>query len=326
MTISDSGKANTLNATEIDLRAADFLQRRQFWTWTEDNQAELDAWLDESDKHRVAYLRQSAVWASAERLTVLRPAAPSETRAHPFPWSLMFRAAAAFIVVAIAGAGIAYFSQPRAVTYATPVGGREILTLGDGSKIELNTNSVVRLSKSGNTRQAQLIRGEAYFHIHHDIRHPFVVRAGTYRITDIGTEFVVHRLTTGVQVGLLAGGARFDASDVAGAPQSALLTPGDVVIADANSMSMSKEPVAEIAAELSWRRGLLIFKDSSLEDAAAEFNRYNHEKIVIAGGDVAQLKINGTFKAQNVDLFAQSVRQLFGLRVEQAGTEIIIAR
>ena len=51
-----------LTATEIDLLAADWLQRRNFWTWTAEDQVQLDAWLAQSRTYRIAYWRQKSVW------------------------------------------------------------------------------------------------------------------------------------------------------------------------------------------------------------------------------------------------------------------------
>ena len=312
------------HAGEIDAVAADWLQRRQFWNWSPDDEAALNAWLEEADAHRVAYLRQAAVWQSAERLVVLRPEldVPEKSRFLP----LLMRIAAVVLVAAFGAGAIAYYVHPREAIYSTPVGGRKTLELADGSRIELNTDTVVSLSKQGDTRKATLLRGEAYFHIRHDAAHPFVVSAGDYRVTDLGTKFVVRRAPSRVEVGLLEGGVRFDAASIEGAPQSALLTPGDVVVADANSMKMSKEPLGELMTALSWRRGVLVFRDTMLEDAAREFNRYNREKLVLQGADVAQLRINGTFKAASIELFARSVRDLFGLSVTHSGGELVISK
>ena len=312
------------NASDIDLAAADWVQRRQLWNWNEADQAAFDAWLEESDKHRIAFLRQNAVWESAGRLVVLRPEleVPAKARISP----LLMRIAAVALVAALGAGGVAYYMQPRDAVYSTPIGGQKTLQLADGSRIELNTNTVVRLSKEGDTRKVTLERGEAYFHIRHDAAHPFVVSAGDYRVTDLGTEFVVRRAPARVEVGLIKGGVRFDAANVEGTPQSALLTPGDVVVADANSMKMSKRPLRQLMTELSWRRGMLVFKDAMLEDAVAEFNRYNSEKIVLAGADVARLKINGTFKASSVELFTRSVQDLFGLTVTHTDNELVISQ
>ncbi len=311
-------------AADIDEAAADWLQRRQFWNWNEDDQAALDAWLAQSDRNRVAYLRQNAVWESAGRLVVLKPEFEVPARSRVFP--LVMRIAAVVLVAALGAGGLAYYMHPRAAVYATPVGGRKTLQLADGSRIELNTDTVVSLSRQGATRKVTLVKGEAYFHIRHDAAHPFVVSAGAYRVTDLGTEFVVRRAPERVEVGLIKGGVRFDATSVEGTPQSALLTPGDVVVADANSMKMSKRPLRQLMTELSWRSGMLVFKDAMLQDAVAEFNRYNREKIVLAGADVARLKINGTFKASSVELFARSVQDLFGLTVTHTNDELVISQ
>ena len=72
--------------------------------------------------------------------------------------------------------------------------------------------------------------------------------------------------------------------------------------------------------------GLLIFKYTSLADAAAEFNRYNRQKIVIADPDAARLQIIGTFPANEVDAFIEVAQSVFRLHVEHRGDEIVLSR
>ena len=61
------------------------------------------------------------------------------------------------------------------MTYATAVGGHKTLTLGDGSEVELNTDTIVRMPKVAGQRQVILDKGEAYFQIKHDAENPFIV-------------------------------------------------------------------------------------------------------------------------------------------------------
>ena len=75
--------------------------------------------------------------------------------------------------------------------------------------------------------------------------------------------------------------------------------------------------------ELAWRKGILVFDNTTLADAAAEFNRYNTVKVVIAGPNAAQLKINGSIHANDGTEFARLAKNLFGLHAEQRGNEII---
>ena len=90
---------------------------------------------------------------------------------------------------------------------------------------------------------------------------------------------------------------RFDTLD-SHAPQPTMLTPGDVVIATAEFDVRDAETVRTLTSELGWRRGVLVFEHTTLADAAAEFNRYNREKLVIADTAAGRRTIGGTFPVE----------------------------
>jgi len=312
------------DADEIEARAASWLQRRQFWDWTEKDQAGLDLWLAQSAVHLVTYLRLEAAWARAGRLVALRTPAHDESRPairNSF-WPLALKTLAALIVVAALGAaGATYVLLPRDTIYQTPVGGHRTVTLADNSLVELNTDTVLRV----HGRTAKLEKGEAYFQIKHDATRTFVIFAGDHRIADLGNKFLVRNEPGRLEVSLMEGKALVESTSSA-QPQAALLAPGDVVVATAGSMSLIKKPAKELANKLGWRQGLLIFKHTTLSDAASEFNRYNDQKLIIADASVGRLKIYGTFRAGNVEQFAVAAQQLLGLRLAKTGSEIVISR
>jgi len=320
-------EASKPSATDTDLAAADWVQRRHLWAWTQADQIEFDTWLSETDANRIAYLRQDAIWNAAGRLNALRqqPMRPAASAHRPAKWTVLRSVAAAVVVCAVGFIGFAYFDRPSDTTYITPVGGHKIISLADGTRVELNTDSALRIS-SGAVRRVTLLRGEAYFDVHHDSRDPFAVTANGYRITDLGTKFSVRASADTVRVSLLEGSAVV--APVAGQKEhrSALLMPGDVAIASPSKLTVEKEPVASIASSLGWRRGVLIFKDTELADAAAEFNRYNTQKIRLGDPAVARLKINGTFQAENTELFASSIEDLFGLRAIKSENDTTLSR
>ena len=116
-----------------------------------------------------------------------------------------------------------------------------------------------------------------------------------------------------LEVALVEGRARFDTMTHARCTS----TPGDVAIATPRSVSLTKESEQDLANELGWRRGVLVFRHTTLADAAAEFNRYNNEKIVLADASVAQRTIGGSFTVTDVERFAIIVRDALGLKVIQ---------
>ncbi|HUJ02780.1 MAG TPA: FecR domain-containing protein [Rhizomicrobium sp.] len=310
-------------AREIDARAAFWVERRYFGEWTEDDQSALDAWLAQSVAHRVAFVRLDTGWRQTERLVALRPFKPEQTEPRARNWTL--RAAAALAIAAMLGlAGMHYVSQPRDRIYATGVGGHEVIAFADGSKIELNTDTVLRARMTTKERTVWLDKGEAFFRVHHNAANPFVVIASGHRVTDLGTSFLVRRDRDRLEVALLDGRVRFA---VAGAhAQSSLLKPGDDVVATAESVSLTHESRGELAGKLIWRRGLVVFKDTALAEAVRELDRYNNEKLVVADPAIAHRKISGTIPVGDIDGFIRVVRDVLGLHVQNDGNEVVITR
>jgi len=314
-------------AADIEAIAAQWLERRDHESWNAGDEAQFDAWLNESPAHAVAYWRLEGIWSTADRLAVLR--VPELENVTPMPrrrwWPLAVGLAAAFATIAVLGVTAArYILQPHERTYTTDVGGRESVTFADGTVIELNTNTVMRARMTAAERTIWLDKGEAYFQVRHDAAHPFVVFANGHRITDLGTKFRIRREAAHLEVALLEGSVRFDAGDAGAKPT--LLKPGDVAIANGATVSIGHEPKDELSDELSWRHGVLVFKHRTLADVASEFNRYNQKKIVLADASVGGLKIYGTFRTEDIDLFARVTRHALGLNVDNEGNEIVISR
>jgi len=315
------------DASQAEQRAAEWLERRACEDWTEANDAELESWLAQSPAHAVAFMRLEAAWNRTTRLAALqKPMRRASANGEQPSRVPVLKIAAAVVVtaaVSIGGSLLALHQENQ--TFATTIGGREALSLVDGSKIELNTDTVLRMAEGSSQRKVWLDKGEAYFDIKHDVAHPFVVMVGNHRITDLGTKFIVRQEGDRVEVKLLEGSARLDAND--GAPsQTAVLKPGDVAIATANATSVTKRPVKELANDLGWRRGVLMFDHTTLAEAVAEFNRYSRQKIVIADPQIAKLEIGGTFPSDDVKLFGRATHIALGLHVEERDNTIVISQ
>jgi transmembrane sensor len=317
------------HAARIEHCAAAWIERRDFGNWTPADAAALEAWLEESVDHKVAFYRLDFGWRRSARLAVLRPAErQAENLQNPPNWVGRAKIAAAAIGVAIVCAGGAYelLGTSPAQTYATGIGGHRVVQLADGSQIELNTDTSVKIAASAGERRIWLAKGEAFFQVKHDAARPFIVMVGEHRVTDLGTKFLVNKQTDGVAVAVVEGRARLETDTLGAKIRSAELAPGDVGLATANSLSVSHKPAASLQRELSWRLGVLIFHDTALADAATQFNRYNQEKLVVADSAAARMTVDGTFPANRIGAFARVARDVLGLHVEERGNEIVISR
>jgi len=308
-------------ALQIEEKAAAWLARQDGGEWSPADQAALDAWIQEDMAHRVAYLRLQSVWSRADRLAALRGSDFGLRRTRA-----LGRMAAALAGVALAlgaGFGAMKLAQPGRI-YSTDVGGHATVPLKDGTRVELNTDTKLRTSISDDHRTAWLDHGEAYFEVAHDASRPFVVYAGSRRVTVLGTKFLVRREGEGVEVAVVEGRVRVDPVRQERA-KSAVLTRGDLAIAKGEATLLPPPSIQKVETELAWRDGMLVFDRSTLADAVAEFNRYNRRKLVVEGDAAANVRIGGSFEAENIDAFARLLQQAFGLSVEDQGDQIIIS-
>ncbi len=321
-------RSPSTNVEEVMANAGNWIARRDHSEWSAQDQSELNAWLAKSPSHMISFLRLDDIWQRANRLKALK---------HPKrgglamlqQWvlrPLIARIAAIFVVAGlVAVGGKYYFSAPSETTYATSAGGHKILTLADGSKIELNTDTIIRVSRTGQQELVRLEKGETFFQIKHDPARSFVVLAGEHRITDIGTEFLVRFEPNRLEVALVEGRVQFDTPD--GRTQSPILLTSGVALVVANNLitTMKKAP-SELSSELAWRHGMLVFDKVPLGQVAAEFNRYGGKQIVIADVSIAKITVSATFPTNGVEGFVELAKAMLGLRVNQHDQEFDISR
>jgi transmembrane sensor len=312
----------------ITKRAADFFQRRRFWNWTDKDQVEFDAWLAESCLHRAAYLRIEGIAAHTEELVGLRSSKPdrfAEILRTGWRHKLLVPLLVAASLALVTAYGIPFLEsliEPPIHGFSTDIGGRTLLKFADGTEFELNTDTAVRFRITNHERMVWLDRGEVWFHVAHDPDDPFAVIVGNHRISDLGTEFDVHRGPAAMEVTLLNGRASLSTQSA----QTAMLTPGDDAIATSAWVSVSRKNPRELADKLAWRRGMFVFRDTKLADVAREFNRYNATKLVIADPSIADLKVTTEIKTDHFEQFLQFAEAVWNLRADREGDVIRISR
>jgi transmembrane sensor len=76
------------SSRQIELIASAWLARRDGSGWSAHDQLQLDAWLQESTAHRVAYLRLDAAWRQSDRLKALGAGMPAGSVPGREAWGL----------------------------------------------------------------------------------------------------------------------------------------------------------------------------------------------------------------------------------------------
>lgn len=320
-------------AQQIEERAARWVLSREEASWSATDQAELDEWLAQSDAHKVAFWRLECGWREADRIAALGPAPQSvRERYEVQPWWYRPLGIAASLVlvltvflVQLPGLPFGGSARAPAVQFETPVGGHKIVSLSDGSRIELNTDTAVRAAVDGRTRDVWLERGEAFFDIAKRQGQEFVIHAGTRTITVLGTKFSVRRSEREVVVAVLEGRVRVEDTRTFGPKRQATVDAGDVAIARDHSTLVTESPEA-VQQQLAWRDGQLIFDGTTLADAVAQFNRYNRTRLVLGDDvDAARILIDGSFQARDVSTFTRLLERAYGLDARGNAGRIVLA-
>jgi transmembrane sensor len=307
---------------DIEAKAAEWLMRREQPQWSQADQAALDGWLNESMSHKAALWRLEHAWQMADRIGALtaRGIAPRPRRTGlPLKW-WQAGALAASLLLTVAFIGLhsrpTSSLQPTVDTFDTAVGGHRIVPLVDGSRIELNTATILRTMISNKRRDVWLDRGEAFFEVAHIEDSAFVVHAGPRMITVVGTQFSVRRDGEKVTVAVVKGRVRVEDTTPRESRATITVTQGDVAIGLGPSTMVVSKPVSAVEDRLAWRDGRLVFDGTSLAEVAEDFNRYNRQQLLISDPSVAAIRISGTFKASNAEAFVRLLKEAYGLKVE----------
>ena len=128
-----------------------------------------------------------------------------------------------------------------------------------------------------------------------------------------------------LRVVVTEGTVRLDAPHTDGQTSpSSLLPAGSVALVHDGSVLVRSMALSEAKQLLDWRDGWLVFRDTPLQDAVAEFNRYNTRQLVIGDAGVAALRIGGNFRGDNADGFVRLLEAGFPVRAERQDQRIVL--
>jgi transmembrane sensor len=281
-------------------------------------------WLTEDPRHAEAFELATDSWQKSGDipLSLVAPV-PTPTRktrtANRARLTLIGAAALALSLAVV-------FYALTDPTLSTGPAEQRTVELADGTQVTLNANSKITIHYIDAARNLTLDTGEALFNVAHDANRPFSVIIGNRKVTALGTSFDVRRedpQRSDFSVTLIDG--RLDIAPLT-TPVSTSATavtelhPGQRLRVAAHTPDTLDTPsIEKITA---WQRGLLVFDDIPLRDAAAEFNRYGKRKLTIDPVDPNAIRVSGVFRLSDPLSFAQAIASAHRLRISDTPKEI----
>lgn len=310
--------------------AARWFVRLQEPAVSADEQQRFDAWLNQHPQHRDEFQLLQGLWTAADllpapRLKALAENQPARRERRPL---LRYAVAASVLAVAL---GLGLFSGLNhpggySAEFSTALGERKHVALPDGSVIDLNSRSRLQVRYETDRRLIELSEGEAMFSVEHDSARPFVVEAGSGKITVTGTRFDVRRDVTQTRVAVEQGTVKVQGHD---APDNEFinLTAGLGTHVDAQGKVAAAYAVnpAELTA---WRGGKLVFNNARLSEVAAEVSRYREQPLTVGNPDVANLRLTSVFKSDDTDALLKALPSILpvAIRTLADGSQEIISK
>jgi transmembrane sensor len=235
------------------------------------------------------------------------------------PW-----ASAAAVLLCVATTALVW--QRYAQTHlVTSLGEIRRAPLADGSHVTLDTRSRVSVRYESATRFVVLESGEALFEVAKNSKRPFVVQAGNFRVRAVGTAFIVRRRSDD-DVDITVTQGTVDVWRQTSSPEPAVrLTTGTRTKATPKEIAAPAELSAvQLREATAWATGVIDLNGRTLGEAAAEFNRYNRQVVVISDPELAAQPVVGRFQVTNPNAFVTAAAAMLGVDARTDGNRLIL--
>lgn len=303
----------------IAKEAAGWIARLQSSDANDRDRREFQLWVRRDAAHQAAYDEFRELWTDLKdvpipvsRLKKLRLSRRVTTS------NIVAIGIIAALSMSLYRAGI--IDRMRADHY-TAVGEVSSVTLEDGTRVDLNTDTAIAIRYSSKERRIELLRGEAFFDVVHDSKRPFLVEDGTLQARDIGTQYSMRKAS-----GDFLGDVQVEEGsvEVTGRNERAVLNAGDIASLTAQGQLAVRQ--ADVANETAWRTGKLVFSGQPLREVLETLERYRRGRIVVLDREAAEQRVSGIFDLKDTDQALEVLQTSLPVAVTRLTGMIVVVR
>lgn len=257
-------------------------------------------WVDASDENRDALLKERMIYDISlfsdkqdveERKTI---------RLMPkLRWTARIAAA---VIVAVAGYFVTtdflYNKDVQMQTVTVPAGQRAQITLADGTRVWLNSQSTMKYAANfGRSERNVELDGEAYFEVAKNKKIPFYVHTETNKVRVVGTSFNVCAYSGSHEFGTTLVEGIVDIYPANGNQVITRLLKDEVFL---NENGKCKKTVLPSYDYLRWKEGLYCFDDVPFSGILDRLEKYYNVKITVANPQLLNYgSFTGKFREQD---------------------------
>ncbi len=288
----------------------------------------VDEWIADKSENRQTYNILKEIWnfrsSSSKKHHSLFKSVKRRISVHenspkqPFYTTTLFKAAAVIILILFSNVMVYLIqekTQPEQLStwqeIVVPRGNRMKVILPDSSIVWLNNETNFKYTSDFSNNRVVELSGEAYFNVHHDSKHPFVVKVGGQQIKVLGTRFSVNAYPEDklIETSLISGSVQFETNQTKNGKSSFLLEPGNSLFYDKQNNSVTQQKIQSSYYEY-WENGMYAFKDENLESLSVKIKRIFNVEIVFEDDFLKNKTYTGTISINdNIFIFMEAIRR-----------------
>ncbi len=207
----------------------------------------------------------------------------------------------------------------RVCTLVVPEGKDMKITLADGTEVWLNAGSSLTYPTrfEGKNREVKL-KGEAYFKVSHDARHPFIVNAEGVSTKVLGTQFNVRCYSpTDTHVTLVEGKVSVNVAQhqvVIHPGEDAQLASGRLQVKDVNVDDMT-----------CWRDGIQLFDNATLREILMQMGSWYNLNVVCHDNNSLNRQLHYMYdRRASIEMSLSMLRQLTKVNIKVENNTIFV--
>jgi transmembrane sensor len=289
-------------------RHLNLIARRLAGESTEEENQELQEWLDRSPENALLLHRIEEAWRMGQfRVTVtgqekafrnisarlgLNSGHERVTQKKKSPLVWWYSIAAVFIL-SMCVAGLWWYAKPEGgkknlavvdevVIRSNPKGQKSTILLPDGSTVRLNSESYIEYHETFDKGREVRLVGEAFFKVVHDAAHPFIVRSGDVSVRVLGTSFNVQAFPyeESMSVAVVTGRVLVENESPKFDKKQGVLLPKEMFRIDHKTGAFEKT-MYDSEEMLAWKDGILAFRQASFSEIVDRLERWYGVKFVM---------------------------------------------
>ncbi len=209
-------------------------------------------------------------------------------------------------------------------TFETGIGERRTVRLDDGTRVELNTRTRLRVQFGGRRREVRIDEGgEAFFEVRPEPDRPFVVRTSHGQVRVLGTAFAVHARAERTRVTVSEGRVAVAAALAGAGAEGRAVGSGRRTSVSAGGRVAAPRPV-DPARALAWREGRLVYDDVRLDEMIEDLNRYMPGRIVIADDALAEQRVSAVLRITDRRTTLRALAEILPIEYVRVSDRLVV--